>query len=133
MAGYYPVFSTERDSYISLSVVMRNEKPIINVKNKEDYCLQRALRSALLPASDHADRPAKYPTTMTWISTWAESVCSIVVISSSGQTFVCLNLLLVCTHSLTAELLEAPSIVTSTLWIRGLYKASVCPSNVAAA
>jgi hypothetical protein len=59
IAKYQPL---RGGSYIDLPKVLKNKKVIINVKNKDDNCLRWALRSALFPASDHSDRPSKYPT-----------------------------------------------------------------------
>ena len=57
IARYQPL---RGGSYIPAAV--RLKKAVVNVKNKDDHCLRWALRSALFPASDHVDRPSKYPT-----------------------------------------------------------------------
>ena len=59
IARYQPL---RGGSYIPLPAVVRLKKTMVNVKNKEDHCLRWALRSALFPAVDHAERPSKYPT-----------------------------------------------------------------------
>ena len=59
IARYQPL---RGGSYIPLPVAVRLKKAVVNVKNKDYHCLWWALRSALFPASDHVDRPSKYPT-----------------------------------------------------------------------
>ena len=59
IARYQPLRGS---SYIPLPAAVRSKKTDVNVKNKDDHCLQWALRSALFPACDHVDRPSKYPT-----------------------------------------------------------------------
>ena len=59
IARYQPL---RGGSYIPLPAAVRLKKAVVNVKNKDDHCLRWALRSALFPASDHVDRPSKYPT-----------------------------------------------------------------------
>ena len=59
IARYQPL---RGGSYIPLPAAVRLKKAVVNVKNKDDHCLRWALRSDLFPASDHVDRPSKYPT-----------------------------------------------------------------------
>ena len=58
IARYQPL---RGGSYIPLPAAVRLKKAAVNVKNKDDHCLRWALRSTLFPASDHVDRPSKYP------------------------------------------------------------------------
>ncbi|KAK3782744.1 hypothetical protein RRG08_037743 [Elysia crispata] len=59
IARYQPL---RGGSYIPLPPELKSKKAVVNVKNKNDYCLRWALRSALFQAADHTDRPTKYPT-----------------------------------------------------------------------
>ena len=49
--------------YIPLPAALKNKKAIINVKNNDDICLRRPIRSALFPVDKNPQRPANYPTT----------------------------------------------------------------------
>ena len=58
IAKYEPL---KGSSYIDLPKVIKDKKAIINVKNKDDACLFRAIVSALYPTTNHSDRPSSYP------------------------------------------------------------------------
>jgi hypothetical protein len=58
IAKYEPL---KGSSYIDLPKIIKNKKAVINVKNKDEKCLFRAIVSALYPTSNHSDRPSSYP------------------------------------------------------------------------
>merc|ERR1712074_123617 len=58
IAKYEPL---KGSSFIDLPKVIKNKKAVINVKNKDDACLFRAIVSALYPATKSSDRPSSYP------------------------------------------------------------------------
>lgn len=48
--------------YIPLPAEERNKKAVISVKNRDDHCLRRALRSAMFLAARDPQRPSTYRT-----------------------------------------------------------------------
>ena len=60
IARYQPL---RGGSYIPLPAALKQKKAVVNVKHKDNHCLQLALRSALFPVAhgQHAYRPSKYP------------------------------------------------------------------------
>jgi len=48
-------------TYLPLPANLAKKKAIINVQNKDNECLKRALRAALFPVGKDAQRPSKYP------------------------------------------------------------------------
>ena len=58
IAKYEPL---KGSSYIELLNIIKNKKAVINIKNKDNACLFRAVVSALYPAHKNSDRPSSYP------------------------------------------------------------------------
>ena len=54
IARYQPLRGV---SYIPLPAAVRNKKAVVNVKNTDDQCLRRALRSAMFPVDTNPQRP----------------------------------------------------------------------------
>ena len=57
-ARYEPI---RGGTYVPTPSKLKAKKAIINVKNRDDQCLQWALRAALFPVQVHVDRPGSYP------------------------------------------------------------------------
>lgn len=60
VANYQPL---RGGTYLPLPAKLTNMKAIINVRNRDNECLKRALRAASFPPKDGKDpqRPSKYP------------------------------------------------------------------------
>ena len=48
-------------TYLPLPASLAKKKAIINVRNKDEKCIQWAIRAALFPVEKDAQRPSKYP------------------------------------------------------------------------
>ena len=57
-ARYTPVAGS---SFIPLPPELAAKKAIVNVQNRDNECLKWALKSALFPVGNHAERTSKYP------------------------------------------------------------------------
>lgn len=55
---YYPITV---GSYIPLPLVISNKKPVINIKNYDEYCILYAITAALHPATANVDSASSYP------------------------------------------------------------------------
>ena len=58
VARYEPL---QGGTYLPLPAKLANKKAIINVRNRDNECLEWALRAALFPVGKDSQRPRKYP------------------------------------------------------------------------